>query len=1310
MHIRNFRMGLSPLKLLPLILTSAFLNPADGQQTLTWDANTGTSAAQDGAGTWDTAANNWWDGSGNVLFANGDNVSFGAANANAAHTVTLGSSLSAGNVNFGGGNALPRYTVDLGGNTLTIGGQLNLYAQANAYYSAFANGTVSLARVGSSQGSPDIFFDPNDGADYGTFLTATVDVGTGSRYIRGAPQRNDFDRYQGDLRFDGPLTGSADVFFSGTTTDSSHNMHFGLNAANSGFTGAVTLGGLADLALLDNAALSASNNLTFNTTSGRATLFLYGHNVTIGNLSDTSSGGSRFIRNGSLDAANGGTNSADHGQQADSVISITQTTDGSFSGVVANGPNDNAAGASGTYRTLGLTKAGAATLTLNGVNTYTGPTTVSAGTLQIGGAGQLNSGSYAGAISLTGALNYASSASQTLSGNITGGGSLTLSGGGTLTLSGSSNAYTGGTTWSGGNLTIANGTALGTDAVAVTKTSAGTLTVANDSATAVANSISLPAPGSATTYTLIKNAASAATGTELNLTGNLTGGNANTTLFLNTNRSGDSTTTFRFAGSNSFRATLNLNRGAIVVGSATGLGDTANLIFLNSNPNGTDGNLRFESTMTLANPVQIAWDGMAINTGANTVTLSGVFSGTEDVNKIGTGTLSLTNSANTHSGAITISTGTFQVSGGGRLNNGTHAGAIINNGALAIGTTATQTLNGLISGAGTFSKSSSGILNLGNSGSSFSGGINITGGQVRATATSSGPTGALGTGPITIANGAALHFFVPSGSSSTFTNNIQLPTTGSQQFIISAPGSATTVRLTGQITGGSSGQTFRLTDSAVSGNHNNVLILDNPANSFTGTIEMWRGTLGFTSDAALGNLGNDIRHWTENNNGSLRFDADNIVLNSGRNIQFYGSNAPFPFNTQGYTGTVNGVISGTGNFVKQGSGTLVLNGVNTYNGSNSITAGTLRVTDVANAGVASGLGASSTQPLATVSPGATLEYAGAGADASNRGLVLTGSGDATVSVSNAGGILTLDGELSGTANLVKTGPGRLVVAGSESWNADGFVTGGTLTIGGVASPGGNSFAGGNWALSGGTFHINTTGTVSTPTLNASGGTVHLESGTLRVNTINASGGTVVWGGGTITPLTPSILGGDGVDVSGPGGSAVFAGILPVTDKQLYVDGNLATSAGTVLDLDDVYLSAGVIYNQLWVTGSLSIADGTTLTALASPFLLRPSTGGTPSDYGSMVLVHAVGGISYASPSALSFTAPQSDGRPFSQYTGVWPASGDASDLPINTWYLELGANEIILHYNVSAAIPEASTVSMLLGGALLLRVVRRRKT
>jgi len=84
----------------------------------------------------------------------------------------------------------------------------------------------------------------------------------------------------------------------------------------------------------------------------------------------------------------------------------------------------------------GLTKNGTGTLTLTGGNTFTGGIGITAGTLKIGGSGSLGGGTYAGAISNAGMLYVSTSANQTLSGAISGSGSLAKDGTGTLTLSG----------------------------------------------------------------------------------------------------------------------------------------------------------------------------------------------------------------------------------------------------------------------------------------------------------------------------------------------------------------------------------------------------------------------------------------------------------------------------------------------------------------------------------------------------------------------------------------------------------------------------------------------------------------------------------------------------------------------------------------------------------------------------------------------------------------------------------------------------------------------------------------------------------
>jgi len=167
------------------------------------------------------------------------------------------------------------------------------------------------------------------------------------------------------------------------------------------------------------------------TMTGAGSLTLLG-----GGLLNNNSAGS--ITNGTLEGSSGTAGTAE-------LVVITPANL-TISSIIAdnNGPTT-------------LTKAGSATLTLTGNNTYSGETFVGAGTLQVGNGGSSGLVSSSSVTLFNNAsLAFDCSNPLTYSGSISGGGSLVQLGASTLTLTGS-NTYTGGTVVSAGTLQIGNG-------------------------------------------------------------------------------------------------------------------------------------------------------------------------------------------------------------------------------------------------------------------------------------------------------------------------------------------------------------------------------------------------------------------------------------------------------------------------------------------------------------------------------------------------------------------------------------------------------------------------------------------------------------------------------------------------------------------------------------------------------------------------------------------------------------------------------------------------------------------------------------
>jgi autotransporter-associated beta strand protein len=325
---------------------------------------------------------------------------------------------------------------------------------------------------------------------------------------------------------------------------------------------------------------------------------------------------------------------------------------------------------------FGIEKIGSGSLTLAAANTYTGGTTITAGTLQLGTGGRLAS---TGMLSVNGGKFDLNGKTQTVGGltsagfnfsselainggtftinqpadltsffgKVTGTGSFIFNGPGHLSVGGPGTSYSGNITINGGNLDVTTGFG------------GGDLTINGGSLTVFHKSL--------TFGTL------SGTGGTINLGGSFFSftGNVDSTfagLFVDTatgNITKAGTGTLTLTGNSTAPADLVITAGTLQFGNAGASGGFS--IFRNMTNNGT----------------------FAVNR-SDDLTFNGLIRGTGALIKLGSGKLTLANAGNSYTGLTTISGGTLEVAS---LN-----GNVVDNGVLILDFN--NVYGGVISGSG----------------------------------------------------------------------------------------------------------------------------------------------------------------------------------------------------------------------------------------------------------------------------------------------------------------------------------------------------------------------------------------------------------------------------------------------------------------------------------------------------------------------------------------------------------------------------------------------------------------------------------
>jgi autotransporter-associated beta strand protein len=370
---------------------------------------------------------------GNAAFINGGTVDFSPSSGpNGDRKLSAGSIAGPGSYILGaneltvGGNGnsteVSGVISGVGGSLVKVGQGTQTLSGINTYTggTTISAGTLQLGTLASTAAIQGVV---NVGAD-GTLDIVNADTGG----ITGIANGGSINFRNATSAGSATITNSRSIAFFDSSTAGSATItndtagFIGFNDGSKGGNAAITNSGTVFFdgnSTADNAIIVNTNTLSFGSrsTAGNATItntvdgtVLFGEGSTAGNATIINAGSALFLMNGTggnativnnsdgtVDFSGSTGPNGDHKLTAGSIAGAGSYILGANELTV--GGNGNSTEVSGVISGVGgsLVKTGAGTLILSGIDTYTGGTTVNAGTLQLG------SNSSAGAI--RGAVN-----------------------------------------------------------------------------------------------------------------------------------------------------------------------------------------------------------------------------------------------------------------------------------------------------------------------------------------------------------------------------------------------------------------------------------------------------------------------------------------------------------------------------------------------------------------------------------------------------------------------------------------------------------------------------------------------------------------------------------------------------------------------------------------------------------------------------------------------------------------------------------------------------------------------------------------